>query len=440
MDWYNYIFLGAAVAQLLSLINTYRNYRYALTKEQRRPIAYASNTILVVPCKGLDDNFQRNIESFYALDFEPYSLWFVVEDESDPAYAELQRIRETLEAKTQAKEVRIRVAGHTRSCSQKLHNLLYCYRRVPKETEVIAFADSDICVHPFWLSRLVWPLRKARIGVSTGYRWFVPIRNNFASLALSAMNARVALLLGNTRFSQAWGGSMAIRTEIFRNIGLERIWQTAVSDDLSLSYAVRKARLKIAFVPSCLVASYVSTNWRDLIEFTRRQFLITRVCTPLTWSFGLLANLLSVLGLWGAIAFSIQAAVTETSESLPGPAISNLHFAPAIVVFLLLCQVCQAVLRQRLIWQLMPQERTRMNRTKWADLVGFWLWSLLMLGAILLSAVGRTIRWRGIRYRLISPIKTVVLDERPVRDSKARGLFDEATPDQRGTKKTGHPV
>ena len=103
-----------------------------MTKEQRRPIAYASNTILVVPCKGLDDNFQRNIESFYALDFEPYSLWFVVEDESDPAYAELQRIRETLEAKTQAKEVRIRVAGHTRSCSQKPHNLLYCYRQFPK--------------------------------------------------------------------------------------------------------------------------------------------------------------------------------------------------------------------------------------------------------------------------------------------------------------------
>ena len=84
MDWYDYIFLGAAVAQLLSLINTYRNYRYALTKEQRRPNAYASNTVLVVPCKGLDDNFQRNIESFYALDFEPYSLWFVVEDPKAP--------------------------------------------------------------------------------------------------------------------------------------------------------------------------------------------------------------------------------------------------------------------------------------------------------------------------------------------------------------------
>jgi len=428
MDWYDYIFLGAAVAQLLSLINTYRNYRYALTKEQRRPIASASKTILVVPCKGLDDNFQRNIESFYALDFKPYSLWFVVEDESDPAYAELHRIREALKAKTQAKEVRIRIAGLTHSCSQKLHNLLYCYRKVPRETEVIAFADSDICVHPLWLSRLVWPLRKARIGVSTGYRWFVPTRNNFASLALSAMNARVALLLGNTRFSQAWGGSMAIRTEVFRKIGLERIWQTAVSDDLSLSYAVRKARLKIAFVPSCLVASHVSTNWRDLIEFTRRQFLITRVCTPLTWSFGLMASLLSVLGLWGAIALSIRAALTEVSQSLPGPAISDLHFGQAIVAFLLLCQLWQAVLRQWLIWQLMPQERERMNRTKWADLVGFWLWSLLMLGGILLSAAGRIIRWRGVRDRLVSPMETVVLDERPIRDSEERGLFDEASP------------
>ena len=142
-----------------------------------------------------------------------------------------------------------------RTCSQKIHNLLYAYRQIPDDIEVLAFADSDICVRPDWLSHLVHRLRLDRTGATTGYRWYVPKKNNFATLALVATNAKIAQLLGNTIFNHAWGGSMAIKVQTFRELGIDKIWQKAVSDDLSLSCAVKDAHKKVEFVPGCLVAT-----------------------------------------------------------------------------------------------------------------------------------------------------------------------------------------
>ena len=64
---------------------------------------------------------------------------------------------------------------------------------------------------------------------------------------------------------------MAIRVEVFRELGLDRIWPKSLSDDLSLSTAVKKAGKKVAFVPACLVASYESTTWSQLFEFGLTQ-------------------------------------------------------------------------------------------------------------------------------------------------------------------------
>ncbi|MCJ7776912.1 MAG: glycosyltransferase family 2 protein, partial [Sedimentisphaerales bacterium] len=278
-------------SQLLFLIQTCVNYRYALTKYKKKRLLYRPRTALIVPCKGLDSAFKQNITSFFNQDYENYLLWFVVADKADPAYAPLCELKNRLSQSSKANEVQVLVAGFAQSCSQKNHNLLYCCQRIGSDVEVLAFADSDICVRSDWLSHIVHPLRNPKNGAASGYRWFVPKKNNLASLALSAVNAKIAQLLGNTHFNQAWGGSMAIRVDVFRQVGLDKIWPKALSDDLSLSYAVKKAGKKVVFVPACLVASYISTTWRELFEFGRRQFLITRVSTPGTWWFGLSSSL-----------------------------------------------------------------------------------------------------------------------------------------------------
>jgi len=407
MRLYYYIALVAILSQLPVVALTYSNYCYALQKYKKKRQWQMSRTALIVPCRGLDSEFRANIASFFNQDYENYLLWFVVADKSDPAYDELCRLKSELSQRSKARDVQILVAGIAQSCSQKIHNLLYCCQKLTDDVEILAFADSDICVRSDWLSHLVWPLHRSKTGVASGYRWFIPKKNNLASLVLSAINAKVAQLLGNTPFNQAWGGSMAIRVEVFRRLGIEKIWSRALSDDLLLSRAVKKAGMKVVFVPACLVASYTSTTWRELFEFGRRQFLITRISAPRTWWFALLTSLYSVLGVWGGAGLVVYAA----SQNLEFR-ISNLEFLiPAVPIVFLARQLIQAILRQKMISRLLEKHLPQMKAAMSVDILGFWIWPLLVLSLVLSSAFGRTICWRGIRYKLLGPTEIIVMGD-----------------------------
>jgi len=401
MDWYHYIGWVAVLAQSVFVYYAVRNYRYVRNKStERKENVYRPRVALIIPCKGLDAHFDSNIQSFLDQDYESHRIFFVVEDESDPAFAELTALRDKWSKTSRALDIQILVAGRSQASSQKIFNLLYGYQHVPNDTEILAFADSDVCAQRDWLSRLVRPLRRPKCGAATGYRWFVPLHNNLATLALSAINGAVAQSLGNTALNQAWGGSMAIRLDDFRRLRIPEIWSNTLSDDLSLSQAVKRARMKVIFVPECLVASFESTTWRKLLEFGRRQFLITRVYTPWTWWLGLLSSLGSVAGLWGTAAAAVHAAYIHGAHDL---------FVTVIPCVFLAGQLARAVLRQLIAAQVLKTHLAQLMPAALADVLGCWLWSIVLLVSLLSSAFGRTIRWRGIRYKLISPTRTVIL-------------------------------
>ena len=390
----------AIISQLIFMIGMVRNFKYTLTRIKKTRDEYCPATALIVPCKGIDPAFDKNIASFYAQDYNNYSLLFVVEAASDPAYQSLCLLKEKLSPASKAKQVQILVAGLSNSSSQKIHNLLYAYKNIPPQTEVLAFADSDACIKNYWLKYIVHPLSKPKYGASSGYRWFVPQKSNLATLALSALNAKIAQLLGNTRFNQPWGGSMAIKVDTFKNIGLEKIWSNALSDDYSLGYAVKKAKLIVAFVPYCLVASYETTTWPKLFEFARRQYLITKVYVPGTWAFALFSGIYSVLCLWGGLVLTIRSLLSDHKYLFT--------FAALTAVFYL-CQLARSFLRQTMIRILLKNDRSRLTSAMIADIVASPFFSILMLALILSSAFGRTIKWRGIKYKLVSPEQTIRL-------------------------------
>jgi len=401
MDWYTYIAWAAIVVQFLFVYNAGRNYRFVMAKHDRGDHPYyRPRTTVILPCKGLDARFDANIESFFNQDYDNYRLFFVVQEASDPAYEALGEIRRKLQDSSNASEVRILVAGLSTGCSQKIHNLLHALDRAGEDTEILAFADSDICVRPDWLRQLIWPLRRPRCGVSTGYRWYIPNRRNLATLGLSAVNSAVAQLLGNNRFSHAWGGSMAMRAADFHRLGLPSLWKNTLSDDLSLSQTVKKAGMNVMFIPACLVASYEATTWSQLYEFCRRQFLITRIYAPLTWWFGFLSNLGSVAGFWGTAALAGYAWAIGAE---------HLALYTAVPIIFLAGQVMRAILRQSMIVRLFREHAPSVRPAVIADILGCWFWSVLQLVFMISSAFGRTIRWRGIRYRLISPTQIEVL-------------------------------
>jgi cellulose synthase/poly-beta-1,6-N-acetylglucosamine synthase-like glycosyltransferase len=401
MGFLEYVLIAAIAVQTLFTIQIVCNHHYAVQRSRKDRVKFRPRCVLIVPCKGLDETFDKNIESFFCQAYQPYNLFFVVEDQSDPAYDRLLNLAAGYRPTSQARTVDILVAGPTESCSQKLHNLLFAYRKIPKETEVLVFADSDACAGPDWLAHIVHPLRKDKNGASSGYRCFIPQQNNTASIALSSLNAKVCQLLGNTPFNLAWGGSMAIRVDNFREYGLEEIWQKALSDDLSLSRAVRRHHRKMVFVPSCMIASFQTTTWKELWEFCRRQFIITRIYSPRMWLFGLLTTALGVLALWGSLVVAILALQANWPYAWIYPVLPVLFWG---------LQMVRAVLRQKIIAKLLGEYKQQMKVARYADLFFFWGWSILLLLIILSSAVGRTITWRNIRYRLNAPLDIQVID------------------------------
>jgi hypothetical protein len=95
----------------------------------------------------------------------------------------------------------------------------------------------------------------------------------------------------------------------------------------------------------------------------------------------------------------------------------NLLFFAAVPILFLTGQFIHAVLRQKMADKLLKYghrasgiEHRAMKAARAVDILFFWIWSLLMLFFIISSAFGRTIRWRGIRYKLLGPTETIVVN------------------------------
>lgn len=404
MFWWIYAVVAVLLlaSQGLFLWQSRRNFFYALKKSAQRHPEVRQPVLLTVPCKGIDRAFEKNIRSILNLEYPDFVLHFMVQDAADPAYEVLCRLRDEHGARCAARQVCILTAGRATGCSQKIHNLLYSVEHAPKDIEIFAFADSDACLHPLWLEHMVYPLRKARHGASTGYRWFVPLENNLASLAMSAINGKIAQMLGNTAFNQLWGGSMALRVETARKVDLRAVWGKAIADDLSLSYAIKRAGMKIIYAPRCMVASHEKTTWAGLYEFACRQFVITRVTTPGEWWLAMFCITYSLFGVWGGAAIAAYAA-----------AVRSLFFPlyVAVPALFIAGQIYRSVLRQRMILHLLPEEAPSLKAAARADWYGTFLWSWVLFVLVAASAFGRTITWRGIRYRLLGPFETEIVSK-----------------------------
>ncbi len=77
----------------------------------------------------------------------------------------------------------------------------------------------------------------------------------------------------------------------------------------------------------------------------------------------------------------------------------------------LIGQFIRAILRQKMIIKLLPENIEKIKPAMAADILGNCIWSWLLLVCIVASAFSRTIICRGIKYKLISPTETIVIGQ-----------------------------
>jgi ceramide glucosyltransferase len=279
------IYILAAIALLqgiITLLDGIRAAQYMRTFRPRR--GSRERVVIFCPCKGTDSEFEKNIQSILNQDYRDYEARFIVESKNDPAYAVLQTLG-----------VHVLIAGRATSCGQKVHNLAYAVAHAPP-ADVYVFCDSDARFPRNWLSTLLAPLDATNI--TSGYRWYVADGFHFSTLMRSAWNASSVGILGDHNRNFAWGGSTAMRCETFDRLNILDAWRGSVSDDYAITRAAERNRVRIVFVPECLVPSYGKCTFGELLEFTTRQIIITRVYHPALWRVGFLGHVIFNAAFW----------------------------------------------------------------------------------------------------------------------------------------------
>lgn len=432
------IFVFYALAAMLIFVS-YRSlsggfvYLRFFRNEIAKPkSAFEPFVTVIAPCRGVDEGMDKNLAALLDQDLPEYEVIFVVDDPADPAVAVIQRLLNRGDAETQrdlgtvdpetipfpsssplfsasqrlsgerSVSTRLVVAPKANACSQKVANLREAVLHADRRSQGFAFVDSDTRPLKTWLRHLIAPLADDSVGAATGYRWFISEKPTFASELRSVWNASIASILGPDQTSNfCWGGSMAIRRDVFDRLDMREKWQGTLSDDLALTRAIKAADLPIVFVPQAINASVENCTFRELVEFTTRQIKITRVYAQPLWIISFIGS-----GLFGFVMLAAFLIVL-ISRSNAFAVWSSI----ATILIVSIFSAGKAWLRLQAVSLILTNYTAELGRQRWTQATLWLITPAIFFYNSMAALVSRRMIWRGIRYELKSPTETVIIGD-----------------------------
>lgn len=402
------IFLFYFFAAVLILLS-YRSFRggiaylkYFRTELTKPPLNYTPFVTVIAPCRGLDDGLADNLRAITEQDYPDYEVIFVVDDKNDPSVSVIEQIMAETRPVGSVHNTKLIVAEKAKAASQKVENLREAVLHADENSEAFIFVDSDARPSKNWLRFLVAPLQEKNVGAATGYRWFISKKQTFASEMRSAWNASIASALGpNTKTNFCWGGSMAIRRDIFDEIDMREKWRGTLSDDFAVTRALNEASLPIVFVPQALTASVEDCAFVELLEFTTRQMKITRVYAPHLWKLSFIGS-----GVFNIVMIAALLIVIFSRAN-------NIEVFAAIATLTLVTifSVGKSSLRLNAVKLALPVYKIELERQLWTQNTLWLLTPALFLYNSVAALASRRLTWRGITYELKSPNETVIITD-----------------------------
>jgi len=347
---------------------------------------------VIVPFKGVDEDLADNLRSLIEQKYPSYRLLWVVESQDDPAYAVLHRAM----TDNPDRPIDLLVAGAASAHEgQKIHNQLFAIEHLTCDDEVWVFADSDAAPGRDWLANLVAPLAEPKVGMTTGYRWLVPVGGrSLASLVASVINGAVACAFRKGDWGQAWGGAMALYARTARQGDLLSHLRGALTDDYQFSRMCRSLGKRVLFVPRALSPTPVDFTWRSFMDFGFRQYLITRIYVPRLYLAALGITTLYMIGtiaVWGVFFVAITKQPIDWLGACTALAIATVFVAHQLRTFYRR-RVVLGAFGPDMLQKLAPALRLEQWGTTLYMAVHWWI--------VLRAGFSRTMTWRSIRYRL----------------------------------------
>lgn len=220
--------------------------------------SYNPRTLVMVPCKGRDIDLTKNLLSLKKQDYKNYDLIAIIDNYNDSALKSIRRAGLSY----------ILSDKHFNGCSGKVASLLTAMTKM-KEYTVYAVADSDVMFDKRWLGMLIKPLKIRNVGVSTTYPYFIPVKGIWSEIKMVWNFVGNGLMESeSTRF--VWGGSMAFKKSLIDKRFI-KMMKGAISDDIEVTKACKRNRLKICYVNKEIIHTKIDENLRSFYEWANRQ-------------------------------------------------------------------------------------------------------------------------------------------------------------------------
>lgn len=333
---------------VLSLVMLAAQWRQQAAAPPPDPSAWPAVSILK-PLKGVDADLERNLETFFDLDYPAFELVFGVQNAADPALAVARKVA----ARHPRVSARFAAGGPDVGFNPKVNNVAGILAHA--RHELLLISDSNVAVEPAMLRHMVRRLEREGVGLVTSFIRGTHGRGLGGALESYQLNTfvlgGVAAVSGLFTRVCAVGKSMLLRRADLERIGGLPELGRYLAEDQVCGELIRGLGREVEVCPEPIdnVLGYVSL--RSFVSRHLRWARIRRRIAPAGYIGELLTNplppavaLLAVAPGPGAAALlgltvALLAAAAAAGERRLGVRRPLLHYPPLAVLRALLVAV-----------------------------------------------------------------------------------------------------
>jgi ceramide glucosyltransferase len=193
---------------------------------------------ILKPLKGLDDGLFDNLESFCNLNYPNYEIIFALQNQNDPAYKVIKKIKD----KHLFKDIAIVVEHCDEGLNPKVNNLIPAYKRA--KYDLILISDSNVRVERDYLADIVRHMDDASVGLVSNMIRGISGRSLGALMENLHLNS---FIVGSVCFLDKYlkmpcvvGKSMLMRKTDLEAIGGFRAVKDFLAEDYIIGESIHK--------------------------------------------------------------------------------------------------------------------------------------------------------------------------------------------------------
>lgn len=346
------------------------------------------------PVRGADPDAYENYASFCRQDYPGYEVLFGVQDPGDPAVALVRRLQRELPDG----RVRLVVSGDRIGVNLKVCNLQNMLREA--RHELLVMSDSDMRVRPDYLRQIAGYFQDPNVGLVTSPYQGIGARTLAAGLEALGMATDffpgVAVATQFAPPSFGLGSTLAITRHTLEEIGGFPAIVDYLADDFQLGHRVAGAGHRVALSRYIVDTVLPNAGFRQMLARRLRWTRTARTCQPAGFAGSVVVHsTASAIALVAASGFQRWAVWTLLAQQ-------TVRWVEALYIGRRVLGGRDAA---RWLW-LLPV----------SDLLNFGLWAG--------SWCGKTVYWRGDRYRLTHGGRMVRVAAEPSRGPEGEIRLD----------------